>query len=70
MGDRRLSKVLVEMLRTVEWAKASAEAGIDKDFYIFRDRGFDEKLPWDFIDMGISKEKLWAEYREALSSER
>ena len=70
MGDRRLSKVLVEMLRTVEWAKASAEAGIDKDFYIFRDRGFDEKLPWDFIDMGIPKEKLWAEYREALSSER
>ena len=70
MGDRRLSKVLVEMLRTGEWTKASAEAGIDKEFFIFRARGFDEKLPWDFIDMGIPKEKLWAEYREALSSER
>ena len=70
MGDRRLSNVLVEMLNTEEWNKAALMAGINKDFYIFRKKGPDEILPWDFIDMGIPKEMLWAEYREALSCKR
>jgi hypothetical protein len=70
MGDRRVSNVLVEMLNTEEWNKAALMAGINKDFYIFRKKGPDEILPWDFIDMGIPKEMLWAEYREALSCKR
>jgi radical SAM superfamily enzyme YgiQ (UPF0313 family) len=70
MGDRRVSNVLVEMLNTEEWNKAALMAGINKDFYISREKGPDEILPWDFIDMGIAKEKLWAEYREALSCKR
>jgi radical SAM superfamily enzyme YgiQ (UPF0313 family) len=68
MGDRRVSYVLAEMLSTEEWSAAAAKAGINKDFYIFRKRGADAILPWDFIDMGIAKDKLWAEYTEALSS--
>jgi radical SAM superfamily enzyme YgiQ (UPF0313 family) len=67
MGDRRMAQMLTEMLTTEDWSTAAAKAGISKDLYIFRKRGFDEILPWDFIDMGIAKEKLWAEYREALS---
>jgi radical SAM superfamily enzyme YgiQ (UPF0313 family) len=70
MGDRRLSNVLAEMLNTEDWNKAALRTGINKDFYIFRKKGFDEILPWDFIDMGIPKEKLWAEYMEALSCKR
>lgn len=67
MGDRRVSHMLAEMLTTKEWSAAAAKAGIEKNFYIHRRKESDELLPWDFIDMGITKEQLWAEYREALS---
>ena len=67
MGDRRVSKVLEEMSEVQDWIKATEAAGLSKDFYIFRKKEFSEILPWDFIDMGIAKDKLWAEYQEALS---
>jgi len=70
MGDRRISKILETMLEESEWEKAAAAAGINKDFYLFRKKDVSEHLPWDFIDMGISKQKLWEEYKEALSSGR
>ncbi|MEW6570618.1 MAG: radical SAM protein [Nitrospirota bacterium] len=67
LGDRRVSKVVENISRIQDWMKAAESAGINKDFYIFRKKDFDEILPWDFIDVDISKEKLWAEYQEALS---
>ncbi|MBM4146164.1 MAG: radical SAM protein [Nitrospira sp.] len=67
MGDRRISEVIEEMTKTTDWMKAAETAGIDKDFYIFRKKEFSEILPWDFIDMGVSKDKLWDEYQDALS---
>lgn len=69
MGDRRVLNVLEAMTRTKDltddWNRACSEAGIDGAYYIFRDRGFEEKLPWDFIDTGISKVKLWDEYKKS-----
>ncbi|MCX5717573.1 MAG: radical SAM protein [Nitrospirae bacterium] len=67
MGDRRVSKVLEAMLRIHDWKKACIESGIDPDFYVMRNKDFAEKLPWDFIDADIGKERLWEEYRKALS---
>jgi radical SAM superfamily enzyme YgiQ (UPF0313 family) len=67
MGDRRVSKVLENMSKVQDWIKATEAAGLNKDFYIFRKKEFSEILPWDFIDMGVAKEKLWAEYQEALT---
>jgi len=66
-GDRRVSRVIEEMQREKDWATSAEKAGISKDFYIFRQRTFEEVLPWDFIDSGSSKEKLWEEYQKALS---
>ena len=66
MGDRRISRVIEEMSADQDWQKTAESAGINKDYYIFRKKELHETLPWDFIDMGISKEKLWAEYQEAL----
>ena len=60
MGDRRVSRVLEEMSKNQDWIKAAEAAGLNKDFYIFRKKEFNEILPWDFIDMGIAKDKLWA----------
>jgi radical SAM superfamily enzyme YgiQ (UPF0313 family) len=67
MGDRRVSRVIKEIPKNEDWTKATEASGINTDFYIFRKKGFNEILPWDFIDMGISKDKLWAEYQEAIS---
>jgi radical SAM superfamily enzyme YgiQ (UPF0313 family) len=67
MGDRRVSKALEKMSRVHDWIKAAEVAGLNKDYYIFRKKDYNEILPWDFIDMGISKEKLWAEYQEAIT---
>jgi radical SAM superfamily enzyme YgiQ (UPF0313 family) len=67
-GDRRVGKVLVEMAGTDDWVKASLRAGIDTDFYIRRPRAFDETLPWDFIDLGIPKDRLWQDYQKARES--
>jgi len=55
------------MLKISDWKKACIEAAIDPDFYVMRNKSVSENLPWDFIDSGISKEKLWEEYQKALS---
>jgi hypothetical protein len=55
------------MVRTNDWLKASNEVGLDRDFSLMRQRSYEEKLPWDFIDAGISKQRLWDEYISALS---
>ncbi|MEW6066951.1 MAG: radical SAM protein [Nitrospirota bacterium] len=67
MGDRRISKVIEGVPKEQDWIKAAEATEIDKEFYIHRKKEFNEILPWDFIDMGIAKEKLWAEYQEAIS---
>jgi radical SAM family uncharacterized protein len=67
-GDRRVSKALEEILKFQDWRKAAEASGIKEDFYIFREKDSNEILPWDFIDVGIKKEKLWNEYQQALFS--
>lgn len=44
------------------WEKAFNETGLNTDFYILRERDTSEILPWDFIDIGVTKEfmiKQW-----------
>jgi len=67
-GDRRVSRLIEEMLNMRDWRKAAEKANIIEDFYIFRKKDYHEILPWDFIDVGISKERLWSEYQEAIFS--
>ncbi|HPT69776.1 MAG TPA: TIGR03960 family B12-binding radical SAM protein, partial [Syntrophomonas sp.] len=72
-GDRRLSEVIIkawqngckfdgwsEFFSFTRWMEAFAECQIDPEFYI-RERSHDELFPWDFIDIGVNKEYLWAE---------
>ncbi|MBU1205743.1 MAG: hypothetical protein KKH04_02250 [Proteobacteria bacterium] len=33
---------------------------------VYRERAWEENFPWDFVDHGINKELLWAEYQRAL----
>ncbi|MCK4846289.1 MAG: TIGR03960 family B12-binding radical SAM protein [Deltaproteobacteria bacterium] len=79
-GDRRLSAVVErayelgcrfdawsDEFRWRLWEEAFKSEGTDTDFYVTRRRSFDETLPWDHLDCGVTKEFLIEECRSALS---
>ena len=79
-GDRRLAPVLIEAykrgalfdawtetFREEPWLEAFDACGIDIDFYTSRERSLDEILPWDMIDIGVTKEFLKREWSNALN---
>lgn len=81
-GDRRLSKVMElawkkgcrfdgwdDQFNFELWQQAFEECGIDPHFYTNRKREFDEILPWDHLDYGISKEFLINENKKAHQSQ-
>lgn len=49
------------------WLRAADETSIDLAFYANRKRDFAEVLPWDFIDVGVSKKFLKREWEKAYS---
>ncbi len=77
-GDRRVGKVIEEALnqgarldgwdehfRYDIWLDAFKACGIDPNFYTVRGYGEEEVLPWDTIDVGVSKKFLLRERRRA-----
>ena len=77
-GDRRIGKVLYYLCEKGErlsawdeyfsfenWTEAFEKCDIDMSFYANRKRGFDEILPWDFIDIGVTKKYLELEAKKA-----
>lgn len=77
-GDRRLGQVILRVWREGGrfdgwdehhdpklWASACAAEGIDPWWYVNRDRPYDEVLPWDHIDCGVTKRFLMVEDRKA-----
>ena len=68
-GDRRLCKVMElalqkgckfdgwsECFSLDAWMEAFREAGVDPAFYANRRRAYDEIMPWDHLDYGLTKE--------------
>jgi radical SAM superfamily enzyme YgiQ (UPF0313 family) len=67
LGDRRVGEILLAVNRLEgNWAQALKEVNINPDFYVYRQKQFDEILPWDIIDLGVSKKALISECRKAL----
>jgi len=77
-GDRRMCDVLVtafekgakfdgwgEFFSYDIWKEAISECKVDTDFYAYRNRSYDEILPWDFIEIGVSKDFLKNENEKA-----
>ncbi len=73
-GDRRIGPVIEEAARRgarldgwdehfsyQTWLDAFAFCGVDPDFYTVRGFGEQELLPWDTIDVGVSKDFLLRE---------
>ena len=80
-GDRRLGAVIEaafnkgckfdgwdEFFSYNKWTEAFDECNIDMNFYSTRKREYDEILPWDHIDCGVSKEFLIRENEKALKA--
>lgn len=66
MGDRRVGDAVEAMARGRVVSRKGIPLAIDPTFYVFRKRDVSERLPWDFIDAGIPKERLWQEYQRAV----
>ncbi len=77
-GDRRLSGVIEKAFKAGArfdawdehfkfdiWQAAFSESSITADFYL-RDRSKDELLPWDFVDVGVNKEILIADFNDIM----
>ena len=77
-GDRRCSEVILEAYRLgamydawietwdySRWLKACENTGVDMAFFALRERSLDEILPWDFIDIGVTKSFLVREWKRA-----
>ena len=70
LGDRRVAPAIAAAERNGQnWRAAVAEAGIDGDFYIFRDRTRDPMLPWDIIDGGMKRSFFESEMEKSLRAE-
>ncbi|MGD8723096.1 MAG: TIGR03960 family B12-binding radical SAM protein [Desulfobacterales bacterium] len=78
-GDRRLSRLLVaayqkgcrfdgwsDQFRYDLWQSVFNEQGMDLDFFTIRERDVCEPLPWDHIDVQVTREFLAAEWDNAL----
>lgn len=66
-GDRRVADLLEAAHDNGgNWPKTLKTSAINADFYVHRPRDYNESFPWDFIDHGIRKSYLLAEYRKAV----
>ena len=77
-GDRRVGAVIKEAMNRgarldgwdehfsyQTWLDAFEACGVDPDFYTVRGYGEDELLPWDMMDIGVSKKFLLRERKQA-----
>ena len=81
-GDRRLGSVIEEAVRTGArldgwdeyfrydlWQQAFETCGVDPNFYTVRGYGEEELLPWDMMDVGVTKAFLLRERRRAYNGQ-
>lgn len=81
-GDRKLAPAILqayqagcifdawhEMFHQEIWNQAFADNHINTEFYTSREREVDEILPWDFIDIGVSKRFFIKEWERAKRAE-
>lgn len=81
-GDRRLGVVLETAWKKGckfdgwgdkflfdKWLESFRECGVSPEFYANRERGYDEVLPWDHLDFGVSKAFLKKESEKAQNAQ-
>ncbi len=81
-GDRKLARVIelayqkgcifdawTDYFRPELWNELLDECGVDRNFYNYRERKKEEIFPWDFIDIGVTKDFMWREYERSKKEE-
>lgn len=81
-GDRKVCHLLehayrlgckfdgwTEYFKPELWEQAFAETGTDLDFYAYRERDYEEILPWDIVDPLVSREFLIRENEKAKAAQ-
>lgn len=81
-GDRGVGRVIREAYRlgclydswgdlfdNDKWMQAFENTGVDIGFYNLRERSLDETFPWDFIDIGVTKQFLKKEWERAVNAQ-
>ena len=81
-GDRRTCDALIrafekgakfdgwsEYFNMDIWKESMEECNLDPEFYVYRERTYDEVLPWDFIDIGVNRKYLERENEKAKKAE-
>ncbi len=81
-GDRRIADVILDAYKSGcvfdawneyfhydKWLEAFEKNGLSIAFYNERERNTDEILPWDFIDIGVTKAFLKREWERAQKGE-
>ena len=81
-GDRRVAEVILDAYKSGcvfdawneyfhydKWLEAFDKNGLSIEFYNERERSIDEILPWDFIDIGVTKAFLKREWERAKKGE-
>ena len=77
-GDRRVGKVIEtawkkgcnfdswdEHFKFDTWMESFEECGVDPEFYALRTRSYDEVMPWDIFDYGVTKKFIINENKKA-----
>jgi radical SAM family uncharacterized protein/radical SAM-linked protein len=79
-GDRKISSLIYrawqkgarfdqwnDKFHSNIWDDAISECKVDLNFYIHRNVKYDEVLPWEHLNFGLTKEVLYAEYIKAMN---
>ena len=67
-GDRRVGEALLKahaLGGSKAFKRAMKECGLTMEEYLYRERAKDERFPWDCLDMGFTREYLYAELLKA-----
>jgi hypothetical protein len=65
-GDRRASRVIEAMTRhRGDLPSALRETGVDPALYTGRERPYEEVLPWEIVDAGLSRDFMQQEHARA-----
>ena len=81
-GDRKIADVILDAYKSGcvfdawneyfhydKWLESFDKNGVSIEFYNERERSTDEILPWDFIDIGVTKAFLKKEWEKAQKGE-
>ena len=68
-GDEKIAAVLadIEDVSLAGWRKALSKQMQNTDYYTLEKWNTAQKLPWEILDMGVSKDKLVNEMKRAVS---